>query len=863
MAHSDPNKVKLPIVGIGASAGGLEALEHFFLNMPIDSGMAFVIVLHLNPKNKDYMAELLQRQTNMPVRQVTATVDLQPNHVYVIPPNKNISVSKGKLYLLDLPVKDGLRLPIDFFFDSLAKEKEEKSIAIILSGMGSDGSLGLKTVRDQNGIILVQDPKSSKFNSMPKSAIAAVSVDCIANADKLPVELIGLLEARDIIQKKILSDKKHQNNLDRIITMLRAQTGHDFSKYKKNTVYRRIERRMGVHRLLKMESYIDFLKENKNEVEILFKEMLIGVTNFFRDDAVWGALKEKVLPKLILELPKGHVFRVWTTGCSTGEEAYSFAILFREVCETLKMDTKVTLQVFATDINSDAIQIARKGIYGSAIEAHVSPDRLKRFFTKKGTTYTINSFIREMIVFAPHNILYDPPFTKLDFLLCRNVLIYMEPELQKKVMNLFFYSLNQGGIMVLGTSENANTKEALFTVVDAKLKIYRRTLVGNGIAITEFPSPFSKSMKFKQSNVIAMKDEENIQSFADQFILDYYAPASVMINPDGDILYITGRTGQFLEPATGKANMNIYAMAREGLQSELFNAIRRVKQQGRQIKLNNVKILNNGNALFVDVTVHPIEKPICFKGMMVIIFADVSISTESLGRSKTGKRTANAQVQKLEAELQHALHELQSIREEMQSSQEELKSTNEELQSTNEELQSTNEELTTSKEEMQSMNEELQTVNNELESKVREFSEANSDMINLLNSTDVATLFLDKKLNIRKFTDEVKKVFKLRPSDVGRPFVEVVSDLHYPKIEEHAKEVLRTLIYKENEISATAGRWYTVKIMPYRTMDDRIDGLVLTFIDISNAKKIETELKEKLKLLQKHNLLSNEKAKEQ
>jgi len=845
-----------PIVGIGASAGGLEALEQFFGNVPENSGMAYVVIQHLDPNHIGIMPELLQRATRMKVLQASDNLQLKPNHVYVIPPNKSMSVLNGHLYLFEPVELRGLRLPIDYFFRSLAADQHENSIGIILSGMGSDGSLGLKAIKEKNGIVAVQDPETAKFDGMPNSAANAVVVDILARANELPGKLISFLKLSPVIVKKTEIDDKNKSNLEKIVILLRAQTGHDFSKYKKNTLFRRIERRMGVHQINKIANYVRFLQENPNELDILFKELLIGVTNFFRDAAVWENLKEKVLPALFTQVPNRHVFRAWITGCSTGEEAYSLAIVFKEAYEKIKPDKNFTLLIFATDIDTDAIEHGRKGIFSANIAADVSPERLSRFFVKDGNGYRVNSAIREMVAFAPHNVIKDPPFTKLDMLFCRNVLIYMEAELQKKLMNLFHYSLNAGGVMLLGSAENENSQNSMFSAIDAKLKIYKRLASTTNTELTDFPSSFTHSMKKTNESKKTVKLNDNIQVLADQLLLQRFAPASVLINSEGDIIYITGRTGKYLEPSAGKANMNIYAMAREGLRNELPGAIRKAKQSKEPVKLLNLKVGTNGGTQIVDITLQQIDKPETIKGTLMIVFADVAdLPLPAIRRSKTGSKVSSIREQELELELQRANEELQSTREEMQTTQEELKSTNEEMQSTNEELQSTNEELTTSKEEMQSLNEELQTVNIELQSKISDFMMANNDMKNLLNSTDIATLFLDKELNIRRFTDETTKLFKLRQTDIGRPFTDMVSELKYPEIAKHAHEVLSKLVFKETEIATNDKRWFIVRIMPYRTLDDRIDGLVITFIDISKAKKLEAELNNTIEMLRKHNLL--------
>lgn len=833
------------IVGIGASAGGLEALEQFFGNVPSNSDLAFVVIQHLDPNHVGIMPELLQRTTQMPVFQATDSMRVQKNHVYVIPPNKSMSILHGHLYLFEPIESRGLRLPIDFFLRSLAEDQLEKSIGIILSGMGSDGSLGVKSIKEKGGIVLVQDPGSAKFDGMPGSAIHAVTPDIIEAASELPGKLVNYLKHSDSIIQKTEFQDKSKSYLEKIVILLRSHTGHDFSFYKKSTLFRRIERRMSVHQIDKISNYLRFIEENPKELDILFKELLIGVTNFFRDSSVWEKLKNDILPELFRELPSGHTIRAWITGCSTGEEAYSLAIAFSESYELIRREKTFALQIFATDIDSDAIEKARKGFFSNNIAADVSRERLSNFFTEEENGFRVNSSIREMVVFAPHNMIKDPPFTKLDLLFCRNVLIYLETELQKKLMNLFYYSLNGNGIMVLGSAENENSQKSFFIPIDTKLRIYKRTPSRINTELMDFPGSYTYPMKKENDGSKSLKTTDNIQSLTNQILLQRFTPASVLINGDGDILYISGRTGKYLEPAAGKANMNIYAMAREGLQHELPSLIRKARQSSDPVTLKNIKIGTNGGTQYIDLTLQLVDVPEAIKGTIIIVFRDVEpVQKSNPRRSKNGDPTTTSRERELEAEIQRLTEELQSSREEMQTTQEELKSTNEEMQSTNEELQSTNEELTTSKEEMQSLNEELQTVNLELQSKITDFVLANNDMKNLLNSTDIATLFLDKELNIRRFTDKTTKLFKLRQSDIGRPFTDMVSDLQYPEITDHAHEVLQTLVFREIEISTKDRRWFTVRIMPYRTYDDHIDGLVITFIDNSLLKKAVNELTE-------------------
>ena len=835
---------QFPIVGIGASAGGLEALEQFFQNVPEGSGIAFVVIQHLDPNHAGIMPELLQRITKMKVLQASDRLKVKPNFVYVIPPNKSLSLFNGSLHLFDPVETRGLRLPIDFFFRSLADDCQEKSIGIILSGMGSDGTLGLKSIKEKNGIVLVQRPDTAKFDAMPRNAIDAVIVDIVAPATELPDKLISLLKISPESKLPQEMEVKIKSNIDKIIILIRDQTGHDFSFYKKTTLFRRIERRKNVHEIEKIPYYVRFLQENPHEIEILFKELLIGVTSFFRDITVWEMLKEQILPDLLDKLPDGYMVRAWVPGCSTGEEAYSLAIIFKEAIEKINKRKNISIQIFATDLDTEAIEKARKGYFHRNILADVSPERINRFFSIDGDGYHVNSSIRELIVFAPQNVIKDPPFTKLDLVTCRNMLIYMETELQKKLISLFNYSLNPGGIMVLGTAETIGIQNDGFIDIDAKLKIYKRSAVHSLSDFIDFPSSFRQTKTILPEKMEATKTVENIQLIADQILLQRFAPASVLVNSKGDIVYITGRTGKYLEPVAGKANWNIYAMAREGLRSELPGAFRKAMQNFDPVCLHNVKIGTNGGTQMVDVTVQRIENPESVRGMIMVVFSDVAAILYSEGtKSKSGKLTTNARQKELEIALQRSNEEIQSIKEEMQTSQEELKSTNEELQSTNEELQSTNEELTTSKEEMQSLNEELQTVNIELQSKVTDFVKANDDMKNLLNSTEVATLFLDKELNIRRFTDPITNIFKLRTNDIGRPFTDLVNNLQYPEIGLHARQVLKSLITVETAITTNDERWFNIRIIPYRTTDDRIDGLVMTFNDITAFKKMESDLR--------------------
>jgi len=847
---------QFPIVCLCASAGGLEAFEQFLSGVPDHSGMAYVVIQHLDPTQKGMLPELLQRISRMEVFQVRDRMEVKPNLVYVIPPNKSMSILKGVLHLFDPLESRGLRHPIDLFLHSLAGDQGERAVGVILSGMGSDGSLGVRSIKGKNGIVMVQEPATAKFDSMPRNAIDSVLVDIVAPANELPLRLISFLQHIPIAKSGQEIALKDQSALEKIIILLRARTGNDFSLYKKNTVYRRIERRMNVHKIAKIAAYVVFLQENPRETDILFKELLIGVTNFFRDAPVWEHLKETVIPAIIEARLSGSALRAWIPGCSTGEEAYSLAIVFKETLEKINPHGGFSLQIFATDLDNEAIETARKGNFSGNISADVSPDRLKRFFNKTEDGYLINTEIREMVIFAKHNIIMHAPFTRIDIITCRNLLIYMDGELQKKILGLFYYSLNPLGILVLGTAETLGTMSHFFTPLETKLKIYQRAATTRLSELFDFPSSFSRTIPIINEKQMQPKPPDNIETLADQLLLQHFSPPGVLVNENGDIIYISGRTGKYLEPAVGKANLNIFAMLRDGLRIDFPGAFHQAINTKQSVVLHNLVVVVNGNTQTLNITIHWIAKPEPLNGMLMVIFTDVPEVTEAKLHSKKRRGGINQPIQsEVEEELKKKREEIQKMLEEMQTTQEEHKSTNEELQSTNEELQSTNEELTTSKEEMQSLNEELQTVNAELQSKVDEFLRVNNDMKNLLNSTDIATLFLDKELNIRRYTDQATKIFKLIKSDIGRPFTDLVSDLLYPELAEDAMDVLTTLVFIQKQIPAKDDRWFSVRIMPYRTSDDRIDGLVITFVNNTDQKQLEEELRE---TAQMHRVLLNE-----
>ncbi|MEI8033360.1 MAG: chemotaxis protein CheB [Chlorobiaceae bacterium] len=850
ISERDSGHPPFPVVGIGSSAGGLEALEIFLTHVPTPCGIAFVIIQHLDPTHKGIMVELLQRITPMPVVQVTDRLQIEPDHVYLIPPNQDMTMLHGTLHLLEMVKPRGLRLPIDFFFRSMADDLQQHSIGVILSGMGSDGTLGLRAIKEKGGSVFVQDPSTAKFDGMPRSAIDEGLADVIAPVTELPSRIFAYLKHPPVITSSIASlEERALSSFEKIVILLRSRTGHDFSFYKKSTIYRRIERRMAIHQVEKITDYVRFLQGNPNEIDLLFKELLIGVTSFFRDPAAWKVLKEVAIPSILALHPSGACLRAWVAGCSTGEEAYSLAIAFREVIEKINPSANFKLQIFATDLDKDAIDKARTGTYSSNIAADLSAGQLDCFFEKDNRNYRILRDIRETIVFAPQNVIMDPPFTKLDILICRNLLIYMEPALQKKLLPLFHYSLNPGGILFLGSAETVGSNTALFEPVDSKMRLFRHHHQAFKTEQFDFPSSFAHTVasipEITENQPPLKPVEFHLQSITEQFILQNYAPAAVLTNDKGDIIYISGRTGKYLEPAAGKANWNLFAMAREGIRYELnllFSSV--LRQKGSATRKGLLVESGNGGPHSLDLTVSRLEKPEDLRGLVLTVFTDAKPAPPAplSGAADLADSKSRELLTTLEDELKQTKDEILTIREEMQTSQEELKSTNEEMQSANEEMQSTNEELTTSKEEMQSLNEELQTVNQELQSKVNELSQANNDMKNLLNSTDIATLFLDDSLNIRRYTNRTVSIIKLIASDIGRPITDIVTDLEYPALAEDSREVLRTLVFTEKQVSARDGRWFTVKIMPYRTQENRIDGLVITFTDITSSKNIENTL---------------------
>lgn len=849
-ADNPPHHPVLPtrIVGIGASAGGLVALEQFLGNTPPDSGMAYIVVQHLDPTQKALLPELLQRVTTMPVHEVVQGMRIEPDTVYVIPPNTELSVVGGILKLAAPTEPRGMRLPINVLFSSLASALNESAIAVVLSGMGTDGTLGLQAIKSVGGLTVVEDPASAQFDSMPESAIAAGCADIVASPEEMPARILAFIAGATAPGSSVDDEVQPAavpKPLQSVVGLLQQRTRHDFSLYKPSTLNRRIQRRMAIHGIELPERYTEFLESNPQEIDLLFKEMLIGVTNFFRDPAVWEHLANVVLPELLARRSDDKRLRAWSVGCSTGEEAFSLAMTFIEVVERLPELHGATLQIFASDLSPDAIASARRGKFPLSIAADVSPERLSRFFSLHETCYQVNQNIRDMVLFAQHDVVLDPPFTKLDLVVCRNLLIYFAASLQRRLLPLFHYSLRPGGVLLLGSSETVGQLSHLFTPIQSKLRFYLRhdkaSIAGPGFLLKSFPPLTNLSKEHPVSPVnVSFDAVSNLQTAADQVLLQVYAPAAVVLNSDGDIVYISGRTGKYLEPAAGKANWNFHAMAREGLRVPLFNALKQAASQTEPVYLHGLEIPVPGGVQAVDVTVQSLHEPVALQGMMMVVFRDIASAPAS--RRRKGKVGGDAPQT---AELQKYIDEIHALHEEARVSKEELQSTNEELQSTNEELQSTNEELTTSKEEMQSMNEELQTINSELQTKLDDLALAQSDMQNVLNSIEIAILFLDQNLNVRRYTDRAAKLISLRESDVGRPLSDLATSLQYPTLHDDAMETLRTLVFSEKQIPSDDGRWFSVRIMPYRRLDNMIDGVVITLVDITETKKLESTLRQK------------------
>ncbi len=831
-----------PIVGIGASAGGLETLNAFFSVMPPDSDIAFVIIQHLSPNHKSIMAALLEKKTPMVVQEIEDGCELQANHVYLNPPGKNVAIFNRHLHLLE-PIKSStINMPIDFFFRSLSEDQGEKAIGIILSGTATDGTLGIKAIKGEGGMAMVQQPDTAKYDGMPKSAVETGRIDFILPVENMPGTLIRYVQHPYIeLQNQARpADAPIRNQMQKIFAMIRRSTGHDFSNYKQTTISRRIERRLAVHHIKSMADYVLFLQKNPMEINLLFKDLVIGVTSFFRDPEAFKILEQQALPNLLRKKGPDAGIRVWVTACSTGEEAYSLAILLAELTE--RINHCFNVQIFATDIDPDAIAVARQGIYPENIGVDISRERLNKFFTKEPTGFRIKKQIREMIVFSTQNVIKDPPFSRLDMVSCRNLMIYMENVLQKKILPLFHYTLNSGGILFLGTSESIGVDTDLFKPINSKWKIFlRKTSIADKETIY-----LDNSYDTAQTNItIALKDSPiakvDIQAEIEKTILEAYAPAGVLINDRYEILHFIGKTERYLKPPSGKPSFNLIDMAREDLKNKLTITIHKSMREKKNMSCTGVKIRCNGTFCDINISVRPLTGKRLPSGLMLVTFEDIPNADERVEKKDRPIKTKNqnATVNRLEQELQSTREYLQATIEELETSNEELKSTNEELQSINEEMQSTVEELETSKEELQSTNEELATVNSELQSKVNEYAKANDDMNNLLSATEIATIFIDTDLHIKNYTPAAAGVIHLIQTDVGRPLNDLKTAFPDVDLVKLARNVLKDLNTVDLDILSQEGIWYSLKIIPYRTIANIIDGVVMTFFDVQKIKQAD------------------------
>jgi len=845
-ADSQP---RFPIVGIGASAGGLEAFEQFFTNLPPDTGMAFVLVQHLDPTHKSILVDLVRRYTRMQVFEVEDGMQVKPDCAYIIRPNRDMAILNGNLHLIEPLAPRGQRLPIDYFFRSLAQDQQERAVAIVLSGTGSDGTLGIKAVKGEGGMVMVQSPESSRYDGMPRSALNTGVADYVMPAEDMPGQLIAYADMAIAkhVNKKQLPLPTAEDDIKKVYILLRSQTGHDFSLYKDNTILRRIDRRMSVNQISELRSYVRYLQQNPLEIETLFKELLIGVTNFFRDPAAFETLREKVIPAIFDGRPRDRAVRIWVPGCSTGEEAYTIAMLVKDYMETHKLVHEV--HIFATDIDGEAIEAARQGIYPDSIAVDVPADYLKRYFVHKDSTLQVEQTLREIMVFATQSIIKDPPFSRLDLVSCRNLLIYMGGELQKRILPLFHYALRPEGFLFLGHSESLGDSDKLFSSVDRKWKIFRsKGGLTPGMPRLGFPISHAELdvEGYRLDDRSHGGQRRSYRDITEKMLLKGHTPAAVLVDENNNALFVHGGTGDYLEPARGEATLNLLSMARQDLRLEITTALRRARNQKTDVRVEGVRIGKDEGARLVDISVRMVPEPPALHGLLLVLFEQRSLP-ESSGGSKDKTVVSGAaeeRVRELEHELAATEEHLQTTVEELETSNEELTSTNEEMQSSNEELQSTNEELETSKEELQSVNEELMTVNTELETKVHELSQSNNDMNNLLAATEIGTLFLDMDLNIKRFTPSATQLIKLIQGDVGRPLSDIAHELDGVNLVERSSEVIDSLIPFEHEVHSDDERYYLLRILPYRTTRNTIDGVVITFVNITvqhNAEQLFTQ----------------------
>jgi two-component system CheB/CheR fusion protein len=842
---ADP-AVATPIVGIGASAGGLEAYEQFFRSMPAESGIGFVLVTHLDVHHKSALTELIQRYTAMPVVAITDRMPVLANRVHIIPPNTTLGISHGRLRLIS-PRAEGM--VIDAFFRALADDQGDNAVGVILSGSGSDGTLGLKAIKEQGGLTIAQSGASSRYDSMPRSAAATGLVDLVLPIEEMPKALLEHAEQlrhKDDEQAADGFRRSARRALPKICALLRSQTGHDFSQYKESTFLRRMQRRMQVVHVSAVPGYVELLRRDAAEVEALFRDLLIGVTQFFRDPRAFEALETLVIPELFKGKGAEDQIRVWVPGCATGEEAYSIAMLLADFMAAHDLSLKV--QIFATDIDDHALTVARTGIYPEAIAADVPAEKLDRFFVRDGSNYRVAKLIREMCIFSVHNLIKDAPFSKLDLISCRNLLIYLDAALQNRLVPLFHFALRQRGYLFLGPAENVTQHPKLFDRVDNKHRLFKARPVEAIRPPLEFPlssTGFRPPAAGERSGPPGNLDE-TVGRRA-QRVVEAYAPAYVVVDGNYDILHFSGRTGRYLQPSSGAASLNLFSIVDTALRPDLRSVLHQAMASGRKMVHEGITLPVNGSYVSVTVTAEPLPTTGADNSqrLCVVLFQEAGPPKPR----ETGTDEASATAHKddtiahLESELIATRERLQTTIEELETSNEEMKSSNEEFQSVNEELQSSNEELETSKEELQSVNEELETVNSELNSKIESLDRAISDRKNLLESTQIATVFLDTHLRIKSFTPAITDIFHLIETDYGRPITDITTKIAYEHLPRDVRKVLRTLTRIEQEVTLTEGQAsYIMRILPYRTVDNVIDGVVVTFIDITERKRGEEAL---------------------
>ena len=821
------------VVGMGASAGGIEAFSKFFDAMPNDSGAAFVLVLHLDPTRESQMARVLAAHTAMPVVQVEDQMQIQCNHVYVIAPDRDLTVTGGVLHLIKPAERRGHRHPVDVLFRSLAADQGERVIAVVLSGTGSNGTDGLKEVRAAGGLILVQDPETAKFDGMPRSAIAAGMADHVLAPEAMPAVLGKYFRNEYIAEPKggETSETNSQHLIDQVLTVVRTRTGHNFNTYRRSTLQRRIQRRLSLRNIVSLDDYLTELRTDPDEAALLVKDLLINVTSFFRDADAWKALCEIVITPLVTGSETGSTIRAWVPGCSTGEEAYTVAMLIAEQA-TLAGKT-FDVKIFATDAREDNLQTAREGVYPTAAVTGLDATRKRRFFDASEATYKVKKDLRATVVFAPQNLLSDPPFSHLDLVTCRNLLIYLEPEAQQGIIALFHFALEQGGAMMLGNTETVGRHSGVFEALSKKWRIYKR-LGATRLDIVNFPVLRGQPSRQtpEQQTTIVQSPDQNLPAgdLARRALLERFAPAAVLIDAAGRVVYFHGSTGAYLEQPTGEPSSDVFHMAREGLVTKLRSAVRKARDQSGDVSFE-AKLRHSSGHRTVMVTASPISGS--GKGHVLISFAPLIGGAVHAVPIQPENPSQEAD---LRDELATVRSELQNTIEHLETANEELKAANEEATSMNEELQSTNEELETSKEEMQSFNEELHTVNGQLHSNVRELEDSTNDLNNLLAGTDTATLFLDDKFCIKWFTPSLRELLDLLPTDIGRPLDHFALKFRDDNLLSDAERVLHKLQVLETEVSGIDGRWHMRRMLPYRTLDNHIAGIVITFFDVTDAR---------------------------